>query len=173
MLPTPNGNGGDCPPQMKLSIPPKNVLSIFEEHDKLSSETNGVSQRWSLYLLWWLCIYSAGKNEIWTLKLNLILKVKVNHPHPQPIGILNKVFCIFCKKKIGGSSRQLQYWKVKLALGKMVDLEMCRIYLTKQIPGNSRNSTEQRMSKSWSVLGNPIKEFINKLWGQSNQWFVC
>ena len=74
MPPAPT-NGGECPH-------PLNVLSSFEEQDKLSSERIGVSKRWSLHLLWWLHIYSGGQtehNDIWTLKLNLTLKVKVNH----------------------------------------------------------------------------------------------
>ena len=81
------------PPQMEVSAPPppplkcrwvpppENVLSSFEEQDILSSENIGVSQRWSLYFLWWLCIYPSRQtrqDEIWTFKLNLTLKVKVS-----------------------------------------------------------------------------------------------
>ena len=48
----------------------KNVLSNFEEQSKLAFECIGVSQRWSLYYLGWLCIYSGGQTGhtiIWTL----------------------------------------------------------------------------------------------------------
>ena len=65
---------------MEVSAPPlKYVFSSFEEQEKFSSETIRVSQRWLLYLLWWLCFYSGGHTRlIWTSELNLTLKV--NHP---------------------------------------------------------------------------------------------
>ena len=60
-----------------MEVPPsrKNMLSSFEEQDKLSSETIEVSQRWSLYLHY----SQTGHNEIWNVGLNFILEVKVNH----------------------------------------------------------------------------------------------
>ena len=72
-----------APLNMQVGAPPLTVSPSFEWQDKLFSEKTGVSQRWSSYLLWWLCIYSGGQighNEIWTFKLNLTLKVKVNQP---------------------------------------------------------------------------------------------
>ena len=39
-----------------VSPPLKNVSSSFEEEDKLSSETIGMSQRWSSLLLKWLWV---------------------------------------------------------------------------------------------------------------------
>ena len=58
------------PQQMEVSVPIKsrwvppplkNVLSSFKEQDKVSSDRIGVSQRWPLYLLWWLCITLVDK----------------------------------------------------------------------------------------------------------------
>ena len=43
-----------------------------------------VSQRETLYLPWWLYIYSGGQT-VWNSMLNLTLKVKVSHlPKQQP-----------------------------------------------------------------------------------------
>ena len=67
--PTPHPQPYKC---RSVSPPLKKVLPSFGEQEKLSSETIGESQRWSSYLLWWLCIYSGAQTDhykIWTLKV--------------------------------------------------------------------------------------------------------
>ena len=72
--------------------PIKNVLSSFDEQDKLFSERLEVSQRWSLYLFQWTKWTSISDSDtrvkvnqfvrkigfIIFLKFKIILKVKVN-----------------------------------------------------------------------------------------------
>ena len=78
----PSSKAGECPR-------PLNTCYHAWEQEELSSEKIGESQRWSLYLLWWLCIYPGekiGHNEIWTVNrpwnnrdLFLFLKQGVLH----------------------------------------------------------------------------------------------
>ena len=81
--------GGVCPHTLKCVI-------SFDEQDKLSQRI-GVSQKLSLYLLWWLCIYSiwqTGYTEIGNL--SQIWPWKSRSINPNTIGILTNVFCRFC-----------------------------------------------------------------------------
>ena len=63
-------NAGECPP------PLKNVLSSFEDQDKLSSEALEWVKEWSLYWLWW---QNQTFMKFGLFKLKLTFKVKVNH----------------------------------------------------------------------------------------------
>ena len=65
----PSSKAGECPH-------PLNTCYHAWEQGELSSEKIGESQRWFLYLLWWLCIYPGekiGHNEIWTFKVKFDL----------------------------------------------------------------------------------------------------
>ena len=106
--PPPPPNGGEYPPPPPpplkcnpVEFPLKNVLSSFEEQDKLWKNWR---QRWSLYLLLCLCIYSGVQtrhNQAWTLELNFTLKIKVNQ---RTIGCFVPFVWI-----IGRTSRQPNY----------------------------------------------------------------
>ena len=54
-----HSNEGECPH-------PLETLSSFEEQENLSSEKIGMSERWSLYLIWLLCITLVDKPDIMT-----------------------------------------------------------------------------------------------------------
>ena len=60
------------------SLTSKDVLLYCGIQNKLFCERIVVIQRWSLYLLRWLCSHAVGETrhkKIWTFKLNLTLKV--------------------------------------------------------------------------------------------------